>query len=437
MYVAKTKGAKAQLKMAEEEKRKAIAMSIASWADKHRVTTSNLVNGLGKHVFPTGWLATAGDMAARELKDKNTKVVDESIRVLGKIDSLTNVELLIFTDELKKVGLNHKNLFFDTSKPKPDITFNAIVGAHTITSVGKTHAARPMNPIFAEIHCSLLCCEDTPYNRQMAKAYGSLENKIKDNRSKTDTWDQIWSIHSSYVQLVNTVGLGTDEASQKVFKKAWMAEKARLDVSLRTGSEGAFGQNITIAQRTGPVFDLIAQIFKGECANLKSTNKPVKPPTGVGHFKGMGGIPDNKLKEWLEKVVQGDEETKDFAQRCLKYKQRFSIQRAIVEYIVIIRDRPTDLTWDEVIQEWPSIGDKAWFELLMGWVGSVASVVLTNAIKEEILNKLLFDEEQDEEEAAQMSQVCLYYCDDDMSTYIRQIIIVRVHTFAIVYCLYI
>ena len=63
--------------------------------------------------------------------------------------------------------------------------------------------------------------------------------------------------------------------------------------------------------------------------------------------------------------------------------------------------------------------------------------MLTNAIKEEILNKLLFDEEQDEEEAAQMSQVCLYYCDDDMSTYIRQIIIVRVHTFAIVYCLYI
>ena len=42
MYAAKSKGAKAQLKLAEEEQRKAVAMSIASWADKHRVTTTTL-----------------------------------------------------------------------------------------------------------------------------------------------------------------------------------------------------------------------------------------------------------------------------------------------------------------------------------------------------------------------------------------------------------
>ena len=238
------------------------------------------------------------------------------------------------------------------------------------------------------------------------KSYGALENKVKDNRSKTDTWDQIWSMHASYVNLINTVGLD----NPKLFKKAWILEKARLDVSLRTGSKGSFDQNITIAQRTGPVFDLIAKIFKGEVANLKSTDKPVKPPTGVGHFKMMGGVPDEKLIEWLQRVVQGDDETKDFAQNCLRYKQKFSIREAIIEYIKVVRDRD-HVTWDLVVSEWPSIGDEAWFDLLMGWVGSVTTVVLTNAIKEEILNRLILDEVEDEEDN-QASQVLLFDCYD-------------------------
>ncbi len=86
----------------DEEKRKAVDVAIAAWADRHRVKSSNIVNDFGKHVFPTGWLQTAGVMAAREVKEKNTKTVDDSIRVLGKIDSMTNVELLIFSDQLEK-----------------------------------------------------------------------------------------------------------------------------------------------------------------------------------------------------------------------------------------------------------------------------------------------------------------------------------------------
>ena len=79
------------------------------------------------------------------------------------------------------------------------------------------------------------------------------------------------------------------------------------------------------------------------------------------------------------------------------------IQEAIVDYIQVVRDRDT-LTWDAVIEEWPNIGDAAWFELLMNWVGSVATIVLTNSIKEEILNRLLMDE-QDNSDDEQSSQV--------------------------------
>ena len=63
------------------------------------------------------------------------------------------------------------------------------------------------------------------------------------------------------------------------------------------------------------------------------------------------------------------------------------------------------------MEEWPNVGDDAWFELLMGWVGSVTTVVFTNAIKEEIIKRLELDELDDDEDA-QSSQVLLHdICD--------------------------
>ena len=94
---------------------------------------------------------------------------------------------------------------------------------------------------------------------------------------------------------------------------------------------------MTIAKRTGKVWEYIARIFKGEVDVLKANGKSPKAPTGVGHFKNMGGVPDNKLEEWLEKVVNGVETTKEFSLRCIRHKQRKSVQEVIVEYISVIR----------------------------------------------------------------------------------------------------
>lgn len=389
------------MKAQEEEKGKAQAMAIAAWADKHRVVECNLMNAFGKCVVPTSWLELAGDMAARELKPKNTAVVDASIRTMGKNDNMTNVEVLIFSNDLKKANLNAKKLIFDINKPKPEpVHFYSIIGGHTVTSIGKSHKTRPNNPDYQFVHCSLICCEDTPYNRQMAKAYGALENKIKDNRSKTDTWDLLWSMHSSYIQCLANYQKG----DEKAFKKEWRAEKARLLAACNVGSKGAFDQNITIAQKTGPVWDNICKIFKGEVEVLAATKKPPKAPTGVGHFKFMGTIPDEKLNTWLERVVQGQETIKEFGVNCQKYKQKIGVKQAIVDYVKVIRDKE-QLTWDDMVEEWPSLGETVWFELVMGWVGSVNVTELTNSIKEEILVRLLLDEDDEHSDEETASQV--------------------------------
>jgi hypothetical protein len=79
-----------------------------------------------------------------------------------------------------------------------------------------------------------------------------------------------------------------------------------------------------------------------------------------------------------------------------------------VEYISVIRER-TALTWEDACEEWPSIGDETWFELLMGWCGSVTSATLTNTIKEEILARILADELEDvddDENATQVNDMC-------------------------------
>ena len=391
--VGKTVRGKALQKQQEEEKDKAQVMAIMAWVDKHRVRTSNLMNSVGKHVMPTSWLELPGDLAARELKAKNTAVVDKSIQRLGKIDAMTNVECVVFLDELKQAGLNYKNLVFEEMKPKPAcLHFKAIIGANTITSIGKLHKARPNNVEYTHIHCSLIACENTPGNRSMAKAYGGLENRIRDNRSGSDTWDCLWTSHCSYVDLLQQY-----KDDKKQLKPAWIAEKKLLWASSNVGSQGAFDQNMTIAQRTGPVWNCIARIFKGEVDVLKANGKPPKAPTGVGHFKNMGGIPEDKLEEWLEKVCNGDETTKEFSLRCIRHKQRKSVQEVIVEYISVIRDRP-GLTWEVVCETWPSVSDPTWFELMMGWCGSVTTATLTSSVKDEILAKVLLDEEDDDDD---------------------------------------
>ena len=402
--VAKGVKGKALQRQQEEEKDKAQVSAIMAWVEKHRVKHCNLMNTIGKCVMPTAWLELAGELAARELKAKNTAVVDKSIQRLGKIDAYTNVECVLYVDELIKAGLNPKNLIFDETKPKPEcLHCRAIIGANTITSIGKMHRMRPHNPDFAHIHCTLIVCENTPGNRSMAKAYGGLENRIRDNRSGSDTWDCLWSSHLSYTAILKEYG--NDKTG---LKKAWQAEKKLLWASSNVGSIGAFDQNMTIAKRTGTVWDYIAKIFKGEVDVLKATGKPPKAPTGVGHFKNMGGVPDGKLEEWLEKVVNGVETTKEFSFRCIRHKQRKSVQEVIVEYISVIRER-TDLTWEDACAEWPSIGDETWFELLMGWCGSVTSATLTNTIKEEILARVLADELEDvddDENATQVNDMC-------------------------------
>jgi hypothetical protein len=403
-FVAKTVKGKALMKQQEEEKDRAQVQAIMHWVEKHRVKVCNLMNSVGKCVMPTAWLDQPGDLAARELKAKNTAIVDKSISQLGKIDAMTNVECVSYTDELKAAGLNPKNLVFDELKPKPaGVKFRAIIGANTITSIGKSHQTRPGNPDFAHIHATLIVCENTAGNRSMAKAYGGLENRIRDNRSGSDTWDCLWTSHLSYTTLLAAYG----NSDKSALKKAWQAEKKLLWASSNIGSVGAFDQNMTIAQRTGPVWDFIARIFKGEVDILKTTGKPPKAPTGVGHFKNMGGIPDKKLEEWLAMVCNGEETTKEFSFRCIRHKQRKNVQEVIVEYISAVRSR-TDLTWDDACEQWPSIGDEKWFEMLMSWCGSVTTATLTSAVKDEICARLLHDEEEDEVDDDNVTQVNIF-----------------------------
>ena len=392
------------LKAQQEDRERAEVHKITTWARDHRVKECNLMNAVGKCVFPTSWLELPGDLAARELQSKNTSVVDKSILKMGKNDEMTNVEVVVWSDELLKYGLNPQNIQLDTSKPKPaDLHFRAIVGANTITSIGRLHKARPNNIEYQTIHVTLLVCERNVYNTSMGKAYGQLENKIRNARTSSTTWDLLYSIHNSYLNISNQFS----EKSQ--FKKAWVAEKALLKVSNDDSSQGAFDQNVTIAMKTGAVWELIQRIFKNEVEPLKSTGKVPAAPKGIGHFKFMGRIPEAKLEEWLHKVVEGDEETKHFAVRCNRFKQKAAVKLQIIQFIETVRDR-TGLTWDDIKQDYPSVAEPRWLETVLEWVGSVNAATLNTAIKDDILKKIEHDErEQEEEEELSSTQVYVLY----------------------------
>ena len=406
------------MKQDEEDKDKANTARIMAWVEKHRVPACNLMNAVGKCILPTAWLELPEDLAARELKTKNTHVVDKSIQKLGKIDSMTNVECVLYIDEIQAAGLNPKNLVFDEVKPKPaGLHFRAIIGSNTITSIQKSHTMRPNNPDYAHIHCSLIVCENTTHNRSLAKAYGALENKIRDQRSGSDTWDCLFTAHASYLNCLKQF---PGVSQQKELKKAWNVEKTLLKLGF-IGAKGSFDQNMTIAQRTGEVWESIKKIFKNNVEVCNDTGKLPKAPTGVGHFKNMGGIPEEKLEQWLALVVNGEESTKDFASRCLRFKQTHNIREVIIEYIMVIREKEIAPSWQEVCETWPSIGDKTWFDMLMHWCGAVTTAVLTDSIKDDINAKIAFDElkqDDDDENISQVSQrhqfslcVCAMCCE--------------------------
>ena len=73
----KTQKGKALMKQDEEDKDKANTARIMAWVEKHRVPACNLMNAVGKCILPTAWLELPEDLAARELKTKNTHVVDK------------------------------------------------------------------------------------------------------------------------------------------------------------------------------------------------------------------------------------------------------------------------------------------------------------------------------------------------------------------------
>ena len=391
LHAGRKKTGKAREKEAVEIKRQTEAGKISAWVQKHRVSKSNLINQYGKLVLPVTWLEDPGAMAARELTNQSTSTVDNSMTHMGKIDIFSNVEAICFTNDLIKCGLNQSNLVLDINKPKPEaLHFYTIVGNNTREAVYTRHISRPSHVDYQFLHSFLICCEDTPDNRLMAKAYGLLENKAKDSRTKSATWDNILTLHNSYVRLLG------NRLAKKDLKAAWIKEKNMINVSY-VGSQGSFDQNVTVAMHIGVVWECIYKIFKGDVAVNKVTGKPPTRPGGVGHFKLMGGVPDSKLESWLLRIVEGDEELSDFTTHITNYKKATALQQEIVQFVGIQRDRE-DLTWEVIQIEWPSVAEPEYFRALMSWVGSVGKSTLTEAVKQEIIKRMELDEKEGDDD---------------------------------------
>ena len=52
----------------------------------------------------------------------------------------------------------------------------------------------------------------------------------------------------------------------------------------------------------GPVWDMVSDIMEGKVKKVKG--KDFKIPKSLHHFNGMGGVPDDVLKDMLTRVVE-------------------------------------------------------------------------------------------------------------------------------------
>ena len=238
--------------------------------------------------------------------------------------------------------------------------FFAIVGDHTQKVMKELHADFPANPLWSSIPGQLLITTRSESHYETLKSWGIADNRKGEQRAHTTFKSKIFSLHADYVTILARV-----EANSLSAKDSRDQIKA---LKLRRGSEyglnaNSIGQLWGLAQRTGKVWDALAAILSGK-VTTSSPKARFLVPHSAACFTSMGSIPDEDLVVLLNKVVDGKQTLKEFAESCKRYKATARVQREILEHEAIDR---TD--WASAQADFPTACDpnfvSRWVEVIL------------------------------------------------------------------------
>jgi len=175
-------------------------------------------------------------------------------------------------------------------------------------------------------------CANTPENRQLAHAWGNLQNKLAQTQLPMQAIDYMMQCRTAFIK-VDEKYLVLNKISQAARKKDMSMALKNLASSWNLPVQSV-QQYWGICNRSEAIWVILCKIFRGEVQHNKLYR--FLKPTALTHFVQMGKIPDDKIIKWLSSIVSQNvmcRTTKSFLQRCVRYKKTVVVQQLMLNFM--------------------------------------------------------------------------------------------------------
>ena len=210
-------------------------------------------------------------------------------------------------------------------------------------------------------------------------------------------WDCVSQMQYKYQDISKTDEKDADKTSE------WReyVEQCKDSFPFKGGTFNTFG---AMAKLPKEIWAKLKAIFSGQVVPNKRLKQ--NTPKNFSPFQKMGNIPDSKSLKWLDHVVEGRENCKEFVQRCETYKKRIRVRADIVDHINIIKPTMNFNSYTKMCETYERFADATFFDMIYSCCGGLAKDEFPTHAKELVERCLKeYDQLQDERK---LTEVYIY-----------------------------
>ena len=271
---------------------------------------------------------------------------------------------------------------FDIFVAQQNLAMKAFAGDHTRIVMTQLVTLFPRNVLWNSYRHKTYHMDSTlPENIRMLRLQSNLDNYAAGVQLKRDLWTIITTMHDFLNE--DEKRLGRPATSEEIgAMKGDLAYSSKLPVA-------SVGQLFQLSKFQGGSWDRLKAIFTG---NVR--NKKFKVPKSCSNFVMMAGIPQSSLDAWMDLMITGSEQTKDFKNRCKNYKAKQRILSKVVD-LAVQTGAHTDVGMVDLEVFSKDFPLTTQTEFITSWIGPVSKLkqkdVLPPSLMEAILSRLTKD----------------------------------------------
>ena len=390
------KKTKKQIKAEEDAiNKKKLHLAALQWGREHRVRQCNVMDQEGLVKIPIDWLIrTTEQMAAKLHSIEQVNNIVQSIRDKGV--NPKRFVVVCFKDELEQLNINLDNPQLDIEADAPPFRLHVIAGNHTFCAIQFLHCEKPNYKEYKHLYVELWIISEVEEDFLQCRHNAQLDNSTKSLGTDATIWDNMKIMHDNIVRIRETEGVYGQPAVTKQIKLMKASNTSNF-----AQKETTLGTMWSLAQLVGPIWDKMEQIMQGNVSHRKNkSGKLIKfsIPTSANAFKSMSGIPDNEVLEWMDLVIAGKWELKEFNVACLNWKKSNQVQKNMVSYIHTIRTEACKgmVSYDDLAVKYKFLIDKDWFDsMTRACMNMLIGEGLATTVKTEIRRRIEEAEKQE------------------------------------------